>query len=279
MMWTFGSRPEQLWAKMNDDPSSISMHGDDLSIKDADFVIVINDAHGFKPTLQNLAKTIFIKMEPNWYNNFWRDIDPRLLKAKWVHGTGPDAYNNIEWHLSHSFNQLMSLDCTHLKSRDNTVSSILSNKCSEPGHKQRLDFALFAQHHIDWDAFGFSHDLPWIRYKGALPSHVKDDALIPYKYSFAGENNIINGYFTEKLIDCILTETLCFYNGPPNVGDFIDERAFIRLDLNDHFKSLQIMKDAINANEWERRLPFIRQAKHHILTHLSMFPRLRRLLF
>ena len=73
----------------------------------------------------------------------------------------------------------------------------------------------------------------WNNYKGSLPYHQKDQSILPYKYSFNVENFEIKNYYTEKLIDGILGETLVFYHGCPNIKDLIDERAYVsKLLLN-----------------------------------------------
>jgi hypothetical protein len=43
--------------------------------------------------------------------------------------------------------------------------------------------------------------------------------------------------------------------------------------------TFEIIKKAIADNEWEKRLPYIKQMKHKILTEMSMFPRLWKLIY
>ena len=72
-----------------------------------------------------------------------------------------------------------------------------------------------------------SNKFLWNQYNGSLPYHKKDEALLPYKYTFNVENNSIKNYCTEKLIDGILSETLVFYSGCYNIREYIDKRAFV----------------------------------------------------
>lgn len=159
------------------------------------------------------------------------------------------------------------------------VSSIISGKAFTDGHKLRISFALYAQNFIKWDAYGNygSHNHAWTRYLGA-PKY-KDDALIPYKYSFACENSFINGYVTEKLMDCITAETLCLYYGAPNVATFIHPGPYIQLDLTDWPIAVKTIQQAISSQQWEKRLHLIKQEKHRILTEISMFPILWNIIF
>ena len=106
----------------------------------------------------------------------------------------------------------------------------------------------------------------------------KDDSLLPYKYSFNCENHSIKNYCTEKLIDGILSETLTFYSGCYNVKDYIDEKAFVYLELSNFEKDYQTIKTAIEEDWWSQRLPFIKEAKKKILNDLQFFPRLHKII-
>jgi hypothetical protein len=275
MMWCFESELHKLWEKMINRPDLIKMYGKDLKSDDADYIIVVNDSQEYEPTQKNLSKTIFIKMEPSWYNSFWEKIDPIRLKAKWDH-RDIDNYNLVEWHLPYTSEELKALNCT--KTKGDTISSILSNKNFYPLQNIRINFALKAQHCMDWDAYGMSRNLPWKKFMGELPFHDKRNALVPYKYSFACENNIIPGYITEKLYDCIMCETLCFYSGPHNVNELINPQAYICIDVTNYEQTIFIIQEAIKSQQWEKRRNCIRQAKFYILDNLALFPRLCRLL-
>ena len=88
----------------------------------------------------------------------------------------------------------------------------------------------------------------------------------------------IRNYFTEKLVDGILSETLVFYHGCPNIEEFIDSKAFVRLELIDFEKDYLKVKEAIENNLWKERLPYIKEAKNKILNELQFFPRLERII-
>ena len=176
-------------------------------------------------------------------------------------------YNNLEWHINKTKDELLDSDYADMKIKGDVVSSVISGKAFTEGHKLRTAFALHAQNFMEWDAYGNygAHNHAWNRYLGS-PQY-KDDALIPYKYSFACENSFIN----EKLVDCIMAETLCFYCGAPNVSRFIDPEAYIQLDLRNGLDAaVATMKNAIANGAWEKRLPAIKRAKHKILTETSM---------
>jgi len=268
------------------DDASIKMVGDETALDNADYILVVNSAKNFYPSITELHRIIFMKMEPGFMDPFWRDVDKQLVKAKIVHGSDHDNtnYNNLEWHINKTRGELLISDYANMKTKEGIVSSIISGKAFTDGHMIRKAFALHAQNFIQWDAYGNygAHNDNWNRYLGA--PRYKDEALIPYKYSFACENSFINGYVTEKLVDCILTETLCFYSGAPNVSKFIDPNAYIQLDLKgtsvaDWETHIKIMNDAIANREWEKRLTSIKEAKRKILTETGMFPRLWEIIY
>ena len=104
------------------------------------------------------------------------------------------------------------------------------------------------------------------------------NGLAPYKYSFAAENNSETGYATEKIWEPILCECLCFYWGCPNLEEYIDSRAFVRLPLDNFEESLSIIKKAIEEDWYNQRIDIIRQEKQRILNELGFFPTLEKII-
>ena len=92
------------------------------------------------------------------------------------------------------------------------------------------------------------------------------------------ENHSIKNYYTEKLIDGILSETLVFYSGCFNARDYINDKAFVYLELSNFEHDYQIIKKAIEEDWHTQRLPFIKEAKQKILNELQFFPRLEKIL-
>ena len=126
-----------------------------------------------------------------------------------------------------------------------------------------------------FNVFGQSNYFNYRSYIGKLPEDNPLYGIKPYKYYFMCENNAEHNYATEKIWEPILCETLCFYWGCPNLDDYIDSRAYVRLDVADKEGSLRIMEDAIKNDLWSERIPYIRAAKEKILNELAFFPRLQ----
>jgi hypothetical protein len=126
--------------------------------------------------------------------------------------------------------------------------------------------------------FGKSNFYNFTSYVGELLDDDKYHSLIQFKYHISCENNFEYNYATEKIWEPILCECLCFYHGCPNLEDYIDSNAFVRIDLNDFESSLQIVKKAMQEDWWSQRLPFIRAEKQKILTKLGFFPALENII-
>lgn len=225
------------------------------------------------------SRTILFRMEPYMEKDQrqWGEFSkPDANKFKFV-GYHDIHYNNNEWHLSKNYKQLCHEPIQKNPELDHVLSTILSDKYKDPGHIKRVDFIKFIENKMDVHVFG-SDKFLWKNYKGFLPYHAKDDSLFPYKYSFNVENHSIKNYYTEKLIDGILAETLVFYSGCFNARDYIDEKAFVYLELSNFEHDYKIIKKAIEEDWHTQRLPYIKAAKQKILNELQFFPRLEKIL-
>jgi hypothetical protein len=245
-----------------------------------DYYCIINKP--FDDSLKYIPeKTIIFRMEPKMetktflWGDFWSKPNEKDFKFVGYH---EKHFNNNEWHLSKNYSQLLSEPIIKNNDLSFTLSTILSSKYVDPGHIKRNDFMKFFENKgcLDVHVFGQNRFL-WKNYKGSLPPHKKDDSLFPYKYSFNVENFSIKNYYTEKLIDGILSETLVFYSGCYNIKEFIDERAFVYLELSNFENDYEIIKSAIMNDLWSERIEYIREAKKKILNELQFFPRLEKI--
>lgn len=76
--------------------------------------------------------------------------------------------------------------------------------------------------------------------KGIRPLPGKREAIAPYRFSIAMENASADHYFSEKLVDCLLLQTVPIYFGCPGIGELFDPRGMLM------FQSLEEL-DAIIA--------------------------------
>lgn len=253
----------------------------EFTSNDPDYWIIINAPYNnicdFVP-----SRTIVLRMEPY--------IDNILSYNSWLNNTNKfdflffldnkDFLSGTEWWSSLPYDKLInSIDKTNTS--PSPISAVVSKQYNMEGHKLRIDFIKYFQSHssIQMDIFGFDNYHNLKNYRGSLPYKNKDNGIHPYKYHFAAENSAIDNYITEKLYDAILGECLLFYWGSPTVIEHIDSRAFIMLNLHDHATATKVIEDAINNNEWNVRLPFIKREKERIMYHLNFWARIPALIY
>jgi hypothetical protein len=115
------------------------------------------------------------------------------------------------------------------------VSCITGSKCRTDGHRFRLDLYRNQKHiqaPITW--FRSSRDNPIIRSVGFINNPIlgdnKEALFLDYQYSVSIENTRQNNYFTEKLLDCLMTKTIPIYYGCPNISNWFDTRGWVILE-------------------------------------------------
>ena len=66
----------------------------------------------------------------------------------------------------------------------------------------------------------------------------KEPALTPYLFHIAIENSQTINYFTEKLIDALVTSTVPIYWGCPNISDYFNIEGFITFNTMEELKDI-----------------------------------------
>ncbi len=250
-----------------------------VSEGDYDYLTVINRPHHEEPIFPE--RTIVFHMEPKMEKDIaqwglWTDPEKNLkvLKA-FTHKVG---HNNIQWHLNKNYDQLTN---EVIVKTENKFSAINSAKYTDIGHCLRWDFCTYLAKHrtadVPLDLFGTNRfNLP--NHKGPLPNLDKTRGIYPYKYHIAVENNSEHNYVTEKLIDGILSESLVFYWGCPNIRNLIDPRAYVQINLGSFQEDANLMARAIREDWWSQRIQYIREAKKKIMNEMAFLPRLEKYL-
>lgn len=95
---------------------------------------------------------------------------------------------------------------------------------------ERIDFVktLLRYSSIPIDVYGRGWTKqPEQKIFGAIET--KKEALEKYTFSLAIENCCEPGYFTEKLVDCLIFQTIPIYYGCPNIYDYFDKDVVLTL--------------------------------------------------
>ena len=235
----------------------------------------------------NAKRTVIFQMEPwiedlskNWGVKTWGEWaspDPQQFLKVFTHRT---HLNNVQWQIDYPFYEQPIDNSVKL----NRIATIVSQKNFDTGHQLRNAFIKYAEVNpsIDTldtiDVWGRENYHHYKNYQGAIKDDNKINVYGKYNYCFSAENNWEHNYATEKIWEPILCESLCFYWGYPNLEEYIDPRAFVRLPLEDPAAALKIIRQAMEEDWWSQRLDVIKQMKDKILNELGFFPLMERLL-
>jgi len=98
--------------------------------------------------------------------------------------------------------------------------------------------------------------------KGICEIDSKLTGLRHYAFSIAMENVQENHYFSEKLIDCILTETVPIYWGCPGISDYFDLRGMITFQT---LEELQGVLAGLSMGQYLAMLPYVKLNKQRAI--------------
>lgn len=149
------------------------------------------------------------------------------------------------------------------------ISTVCSSKLGRKHtlHRARFEFTeQLVKELPEIDRFG----------KGVRYLNDKAEVLDSYRYHVAIENDSVPDYFTEKLVDSFLGLALPFYFGCTNAADYFPQESFIPIDIFDFEGSINTIRQAIGANEYEKRLPYIKEARRRVLEEHNLFALLSR---
>jgi glycosyltransferase involved in cell wall biosynthesis len=164
------------------------------------------------------------------------------------------------WSVGRTLEQLRR---TCVETKPKRLSWITSNLNLMDGHRYRLEFLQRLKEKIDFDLYG----------RGFTPIKDKWDGLAPYRYSIAFENTRARYYFTEKIMDCFVAETMPIYFGDPLIGSFFPTEAMVIIDPDDP-DVFERIKEVINSDLWLQRKDAILEAKRRVLEEYNVFARL-----
>jgi hypothetical protein len=111
------------------------------------------------------------------------------------------------------------LEIEPLKTNRSGISMIASGKEMCEGHLIRNQVARELRT-LGVDVFGKAVGKPIINVSEGIHS---------YAFHIAIENCVYNNYFTEKLLNCFVSQTIPIYCGCPNLSDFFDTRGIIHI--------------------------------------------------
>lgn len=124
---------------------------------------------------------------------------------------------------------------TNPSEKEFRISTLVGSKNEGEGHKFRR--AIYdKQEHITSIPYTFYRSLrdktplPEITNNPIFQHDSKFELFRTFQYSLVIENSKQKDYFTEKIIDCLITKTIPIYWGCPNIHEYFDTSGFILLE-------------------------------------------------
>ena len=209
------------------------------------------------------AKISVMIVEPDAIHNLYINISKYLhwrfykilTKNKYLL---EEIHNTSFFYFGSTF--IQNLDKIDLQKK-NMASLIASNQNKLTGHKLRHEVV----QHIKNNNFNVS-----VIGRGYRPFENKEDGLKSYRYSIVIENTSELDYFTEKVIDACLLETIPIYWGAPNISKYFDTRGFIVCENIDQI--LQAIR-TISIDDYNSKVEWIMKNKVKAAYHANCFKR------
>jgi len=129
------------------------------------------------------------------------------------------------------------------------ISTLVGSKAFAPGHNLRHELYQKQQEFTKFPLTIYRStrgvQLENISNNPVLPDGNKIHLFREFQFSVTIENSQQINYFTEKLIDCLISKTIPIYWGCPNISEYFDTTGWIIFsDLNDLKHKLSLLDES-----------------------------------
>ena len=255
----------------------------DWNERDYDWLVVYDDlppvanerrSRRCEPLSCPRERTILVTTEPESIKSYFTGYTSQFgqvltSQPDWAlpHSNRIYQQPGLRWFYGVSSDSVQGYDQLSQRLDDGRKSNRLGTVCSVKQqthtlHDRRYRFTQELKALIsDLDVFG----------RGVCEIDDKAESIAPFKYHLAIENHLAPHHWTEKLSDPFLGEALPFYVGAPNANDYFPEQSFIVLNINNPTESADIIRRAIENDEYSTRKPAILEAKRRVLEQHNLF--------
>lgn len=192
---------------------------------------------------KNSSKIIQFRREPDIVEQ-WKPLENSLCNFDYETG-----FHACDWWIDENYTDLIDLE--YQKTKDTSI--IASTKWPM---RNSIIHALCKHMPYSFDVFGWPNIQQLFdnqTYKGHCDRKNKDltksQALIDYSKSVAIENSSQSNYWSEKIVDCILLYTMPIYWGCPNISEYLPEKSYRMIDIQDLQTTFEIIKEPITPIE------------------------------
>jgi Glycosyltransferase family 10 (fucosyltransferase) C-term len=286
-----GKVSERLWLRQF--PGGVPVWGGcaftfDPDARDYDWLIVYDDlppaaGERFSDRVELLAcppeNTLLVTTEPSGIKTYGSAYTAQFghvltsQEAQFLRHPGRiEANPAFQWFFGMGKNHLVPFDALAAAAppeKPLPVSTVCSAKRQRHTlHRRRYDFTQRLKAALpELDIFG----------RGVRPIDDKAEALLPYRYHVTIENQVAPHHWTEKLADAFLGFTVPIYCGAPNAAECFPEDSYIPFELDDP-GAIDAIVRAVRADDYEKRLPHVLEARRRVLYEHNLFAVLARLI-
>ncbi len=237
----------------------------DPALRDYDWLVVYDEVPRFHPVEERACpaeQTILVTQEPpniklyppfytHQFNYILTTHDAEYIRhPHWRRGEGC-----FIWLDGRPFDEQAA---AAVPDKTRGLSAVHSAKqMKHTDHYHRYQLLRYLEGHLD--------DFDWYGY-GVQKLERKCDALTPYAYHLVIENYREPYHWSEKIADALMHHCLPFYAGDPHLDELLPEGCFIRIPLEDHAEAARIIREAMENDEYSKRLPAICAARELLLS-------------
>ena len=211
---------------------------------------------------------IQIRREPDYIQKFMRspladiviDYENNYHVASWFIKKDFDYLNNLSYHDFEKQNNCSAIFSSKHENRNKIMKKLSSHSnCDVHFYGRGIAGILFDRNQY----YGELNDNGVCKYKG----------LVNYQKSIAIENSSQKNYFTEKLIDCFVCNTLPIYWGCPNIFDYFPEKS-IRVIKNSD--SIDDIMQKIKQPVTDEEINSLKIAKELVMNEYNIWPAIQK---
>lgn len=211
-------------------------------------------------TILITAEPPSIKLYPDCYTRQFEYVLTTHDRCYLPHRNWRRGQGCLMWMAGYSAQEVYGRDAWSKSKLFSTVCSTKMMKHTQHFNRYRLtEYVSKGIPEMDW--FGW----------GKAPLASKATALSDYRYHLAAENYIHPYHWSDKIADPILGLCLTFYAGDPALSEVFPPECVIPIPIDDPPAALEIIRQAIRDNEYEKRLPALRKARRLLITRYNIF--------
>jgi hypothetical protein len=240
--------------------------------KDCDYWVILDSYRVGSISQVKAGLVLLVTIEEvdimTYPNDYLTQFDFIITSRQDINGKNVNKWHYLcPWHIKKNYDEIM-INNSFTKTKD--LSIICSDSTIINGHKKRYAFVnrLIGHFKDNVDVFGKGSNFIPDKYTG----------LAPYRYSVAIENSAIQDYFTEKISDCFLSNTVPIYYGCHNINKYFDSNSFLQIDIDDYKKSIKLIEQAIAENFYEKNINALISSKEKSLNDYQIFSSLSKIL-